>query len=891
MGNDDNLHFNKDFHIFDEIDGKYIFLYNEVEDKYYVKILGQNKEIELKVIVDKKRDRYFIRFIFPKNLINRKLSSYSKNINLIKEKICIETKKSQKGNDDENILIFDNIDDIFYFKYNIKEDKYFVTYKELDRIIELKVRYNKKRDFHQISYYISKTKTYTKTINQIKNKIYGVYEIGENSKIVTDELNDKSIYVFDEIDNRFLFIYKKDENVYFVIDKKFNIKTKLDVKYSENRDIEYIRFYYPKPNNIINKYYHKSVYVIQFQLFGNFEKGSGSQLTLNDNVCKNIIQKSYEDLGFLLGYTEMIQSKDSLIRKVYSYISNNGGVSKYIQWVNELGINTKLYFKDHNDVFLKSSFEFIFFSILHHNGIIYEYEPFKINSYVPDFYIPKKKVLVEILGLNQRENYFIRTKDKEKLYKSKGFNYNPIIVDRHHPKESIFNGCVEIFGDLNLPNYNDYYRRYILKSDEFIIILKKYLSEVNNGELKVGGNSDKISFSRSYPKYYKYVIDNYGNVQIAIKELIGIPSTKFKSQKIENYWMNKGYVKDELENVFKNEKRIPSKNECYKKFRNKYNIWNVYRFWGEESILEGGVFFDFINELKLKYGIRDLIKENQLKKENDISKKVQLVIDGKIPTKGRNSFRNKYRWMNEFLQKEYGGLFFYIKSKIGYPPPHILRPNGYYQIEGNVKYELEENWKIYKRIPTYSERLGSEGKENTFNNMIGILGVNSFNKGGKYFKFIETLKVKYGYDDSIEKSKIEYDHKVLLYLNGINDGKWNTKTKSSKELGIHKGYFSYVYKKYGNIFLGIKEIIGFPNPNVIRYHKYYDDIDNCKYEIEQNILRLGYLPKRNDLRKPPLKGNCSLLGVYEKWGVGEFEKGGKFYTTIQKSLRNLEKVE
>ena len=56
-------------------------------------------------------------------------------------------------------------------------------------------------------------------------------------------------------------------------------------------------------------------------------------------------------------------------------------------------------------------------------------------------------------------------------------------------------------------------------------------------------------------------------------------------------------------------------------------------------------------------------------------------------------------------------------------------------------------------------------------------------------------------------------------------------------------------------------------------------------EIIENIKRLGYLPKRNDLRKLPLLGNNSIMGVYEKYGVKEFEKGGIFYNTIQKILK------
>ena len=45
-------------HKFDTIDNRYEFYYNEVEDKYYVNIIGQLRKIELKVIRDNKRDRY-----------------------------------------------------------------------------------------------------------------------------------------------------------------------------------------------------------------------------------------------------------------------------------------------------------------------------------------------------------------------------------------------------------------------------------------------------------------------------------------------------------------------------------------------------------------------------------------------------------------------------------------------------------------------------------------------------------------------------------------------------------------------------------------------------------------------------------------------------------------
>ena len=693
------------------------------------------------------------------------------------------------------------------------------------------------------------------------------------------------IFTFDEIDNRFIFQYNKDEDYYFVFDRESNSINKLPIRIHKQNDLEYIRYYYPKPNNIKSEYYHKAIYQIRFQLFGEFERGSGSQLSLNFVDCKRIIKDKSEDIGFF-SYTDMAYSEDNLLRKVYSFIRDNGGVSKYIEITKELGLNYENYYTDHNGVFLKSSFEFIFFSILHFNKIEYEYEAFKINRYVPDFYIPENKILIEILGISGREYYSTKSTKKEELYKSKGYNYKPIEVDRHNPKESIFASCEVIFGKLKSPDYRYYYKKYILTSDEFLKQLKSYLIEINEGRLKVSVKKDKSGFREKYRKYYDYVMNNYGTVHMGVKELIGIPSTKFKSVKIEQYWKNIDFVKDELENVYKIEKRIPSKYECRIEFRNIYSIWNVYRFWGEESFKEGGEFYEFTEELKLKYGNRDLIKENQLNKDNEIAIKVQLVIDGKIPIKGKNSFRNKYRSINDYLQKSYGGLFFFIKSKIGYPPPHILRPNGYYQIKENVEYELEENWKKFKRILGDSERF-KKRNDNTYYNMVHIIGITELREGGKYFNFIETLKEKYGYDDSIERAENELEENMLIYLKGINDGKWNTKTISSEELGTHSKYLGLVRKKYGNVFLGIKELIGFPNPNVIRYHKYYDDIENCKYEIEENIKRLGYLPERNDLRKLPLLGNNSINGVYAKYGVKEFRKGGIFYKTINTTLKNL----
>jgi len=569
---------------------------------------------------------------------------------------------------------------------------------------------------------------------------------------------------FDSVGNRFEFYFDEIKDSFYVTDILLNKVTELEIKvrkydkFKEVKELKQIRYWFPKPHNINKKYYCKSLSDIKFELFGEYKGKGGSPLSLTIEDCKRIIKEKNEKIGFF-SYTDMINSDETLLRKVYTFIRNNGGNLKFIEIINELGLNYQNYYTDNNGVFLKSSFEFIFFSILHFNSIKYEYEPFKIKNFVPDFYIPKDKILIEILGLSTRENYSKKSTIKEELYKSEGYNYKPIVVDRHHPQSSIFKECEEIFGELKLPDFYGYNKKYILTSKEFIEQLRIYLKRINDGELKVTARKDKSGFREKYRKYYNYVIDTYGNLQIGIKELVGIPSTKFKSVRIEKYWMNIDYVKDELENVFKNEKRIPTKYQIRIEFRDKYNIWNFYRFWGEKSLKKGGVFYEFIEELKLKYGYRDIDLENKIQKEkehteflNELQRVVMLVYNDKLSINGEGSLFTNYRPMYHFLFLNYGGVFNYIKQNIGYPPPHILRPTGYYKIDKNVEYELEENWKKFKRILGDAERIRRKN-ENTYYNMIRLLGTKQFKERGRYFPFIQVLKEKYGYDNSFENKR------------------------------------------------------------------------------------------------------------------------------------------
>ena len=433
------------------------------------------------------------------------------------------------------------------------------------------------------------------------------------NKVPKSNINDVKLYKFDTIGRRFEFYYNEVKDSYYVNDLILNTKTNLEIKirkyknFKDVKELHQIRYWFPTPHNIGRKVYTKSISDIKFKLFGEFGGNGGSPIKLTIKECKRIIKSKNEELGFF-SFTDMSNSNDKLLKKVHTILRDNGGVSKFREIITELGINTEYYYRDDKGVYLTSNYEFIFFTILHFNKIKYKFEPFKIGTFEPDFYIPKQKILIEILGLTTRDYYLKRTKEKEKLYIAEGFNYKPIVVDRHHPRESIFKRCEEIFGKLRLPNYTEYNKKYIQTSIEFNEQLKRYLTQINEGKLKVSVKIDKSGFREKYRKYYDYVMNNYGTIQIGIKELVGIPTTKFKSVKIEQYWMNIDYVKDELENVFKNELRIPTKRETYIKFRKKYNIWNLYRFWGEKSLLKGGEFYEFIKKLKLKYEKPKMVK-------------------------------------------------------------------------------------------------------------------------------------------------------------------------------------------------------------------------------------------------------------------------------------------
>ena len=421
-----------------------------------------------------------------------------------------------------------------------------------------------------------------------------IYKMGKNK-----------IHLIEEVNNQYVFTYDEDNNKYLVFDKIEKITKKLKVSYDSKRNLEYIRYFYPKQKTKIRKYYHKSIYEIKFKLFGIIERGSGSQLKLNEADCIRIIKQKYTELGYLVGYTEMIQSEDPYLIKVYIWISKNGGAQKYIELTQKIGINNELHYRDHKGKMLKSSFEFIFFSILHFNKIEYEYESFKVGNFVPDFYIPSKKYLIEILGMNSRSNYSSKSKIKEKLYKELYYTYFPLNVNRHNINNSIIEGSKLIFGNkIKIPNFTEYFRKYTINGDEFIFELKKILKLVNNGEIEINDTKNINGIKQKYNEYYRYIDDKYHSILICISELIGVPSMKVKTNRVAKYWDNIDCTKRELENVFKKERHLPTLKEANEgRIYELYRLNQFYKHWGESSVKRGGKFYNFILELKKKYKI------------------------------------------------------------------------------------------------------------------------------------------------------------------------------------------------------------------------------------------------------------------------------------------------
>jgi hypothetical protein len=321
--------------------------------------------------------------------------------------------------------------------------------------------------------------------------------------------------------------YDKENDIFYKVDYRQKVKIKLVPKiYDSNKGGPKI---YAKVRMGGNRriQWAKTVSQLLFDHFGIVTDDLKHLPGWSIEIYKDKVLEFYKTEGYILKYCEMRYHENIFWRCSYhSFIRNFDGVSTYHNINKELGIIDDAKYFDHNLRHLRSSYEFITFSILHFNGIEYQYEPFNVENRVPDFYVKKDNLIIEILGVKDtlKIDYSSISILKNSLYPQHGYNYLPVTVDHEHPKKSIFNSLKTIYKELKEPNYVEYYLQYTLKGEEFLKELKTLLIKVNSGELQTSAKYHRNTFQGLYPYFHKFCLENFGSVYDAVLELLGIES-------------------------------------------------------------------------------------------------------------------------------------------------------------------------------------------------------------------------------------------------------------------------------------------------------------------------------------------------------------------------------
>jgi hypothetical protein len=322
--------------------------------------------------------------------------------------------------------------------------------------------------------------------------------------------------------------YDKENKIFYKVDYRKNVKTELVPKvYDSNKSKSpkiYARVRVKGGRRI---QWDKTVSQIMFNHFGVVSDDLKYIPGWSIEVYKKKTLEFYKTEGYVLKFSEMKYHDNIFWRCSYNFLLREfDGVSTFHNINKELGIIDDAKYFDHNLRHLRSSYEFITFTILHSNGIDYQYEPFNVENRLPDFYVKKDNLIIEILGVRDtlKIDYTSISILKESLYPKHGFNYLPVLVDHEYPKKSIFNSLKTIYPELKEPDYVDYYLRYTLNGDEFLKELKSLLIKVNSGELPATAKYHNNTFMRLYPYFYKFCLGNFGSVYDAVLELLGIES-------------------------------------------------------------------------------------------------------------------------------------------------------------------------------------------------------------------------------------------------------------------------------------------------------------------------------------------------------------------------------
>lgn len=111
----------------------------------------------------------------------------------------------------------------------------------------------------------------------------------------------------------------------------------------------------------------------------------------------------------------------------------------------------------YNNIFFRSSWEVIVAKLLDEQNIIYEYEKYSFilnnnKRYTPDFYLPEKRIFIEVKGY-----WTDISKTKRNLFTNycKENNYKYFIIDEINYK-NVLNKTIN-FLDIYNPNFDEYY--------------------------------------------------------------------------------------------------------------------------------------------------------------------------------------------------------------------------------------------------------------------------------------------------------------------------------------------------------------------------------------------------------------------------------------------------
>ena len=380
-----------------------------------------------------------------------------------------------------------------------------------------------------------------------------------------------------------------------------------------------------------------SFYIFDYQLeetqTGFLSEKNPSKIITLENSCKNLLK--YFPSKKLPSFSSLKYHDSNVVVAIQNFFERNGGKDYFTKIVVNYGFdfNEQYYYND-NDKVLRTEYEFYLFSILHFNGLNSIYEPKNLPSLLPDFYLPKQNLYVELLGLCGQEKYDKKTILKKSKYNDLGLNCLFIEPNHHDPFNSIFSTINEYFGGkLTQPNFFEYCEKYMVNFDGFINKLKNICNELQQGIIK---STMDIGLIYGYT-YNKFVRKSFGSWRMAVIKLLHEIPTKYVTT--SNNYYNDETILIELEMCKKHLGEIPHKNECERLYKNGDFSVNVllyiFQKYGTVTFNKGGKYYGWIPY----YMDKEPVKNKKINLQDEIK---ESIIQDYIMGEGLVSLSKKY---------------------------------------------------------------------------------------------------------------------------------------------------------------------------------------------------------------------------------------------------------